>query len=156
MDELDFVKKLEEDEELFDREYDKLGDFFNLRHYEKVHDFIKDNTELIVLLNELKHRLSKAFPTGKFDLVLNTDYEYSDWSIVVLYAFPTGKFDLVLNTDYEYSDWSIVVLYVKVDEYTFDNGVMDDINKITFDFIPLRRKLDVLPDFAIWPALYNW
>ncbi|WP_296803052.1 hypothetical protein [uncultured Methanobrevibacter sp.] len=130
MDELDFVKKLEEDEELFDREYDKLGDFFNLRHYEKVHDFIKDNTELIVLLNELKHRLSKAFPTGKFDLVLNTDYEYSDWSIVVL--------------------------YVKVDEYTFDNGVMDDINKITFDFIPLRRKLDVLPDFAIWPALYNW
>ena len=130
MNELDFVKKLEEDEELFDREYDKLGDFFNLRHYEKVHDFIKDNTELIVLLNELKHRLSKAFPTGKFDLVLNTDYEYSDWSIVVL--------------------------YVKVDEYTFDNGVMDDINKITFDFIPLRRKLDVLPDFAIWPALYNW
>ena len=130
MDELDFGKKLEEDEELFDREYDKLGDFFNLRHYEKVHDFIKDNTELIVLLNELKHRLSKAFPTGKFDLVLNTDYEYSDWSIVVL--------------------------YVKVDEYTFDNGVMDDINKITFDFIPLRRKLDVLPDFAIWPALYNW
>ena len=130
MDELDFVKKLEEDEELFDREYDKLGDFFNLRHYEKVHDFIKDNTELIVLLNELKHRLSKAFPTGKFDLVLNTDYEYSDWSIVVL--------------------------YVKVDEYTFDNGVMDDINKINFDFIPLRRKLDVLLDFAIWPALYNW
>ena len=130
MDELDFVKKLEEDEELFDREYDKLGDFFNLSNYEKVHDFIKDNTELIVLLNELKHRLSKAFPTGKFDLVLNMDYEYSDWSIVVL--------------------------YVKVDEYTFDNGVMDDINKITFDFIPLRRKLDVLPDFAIWPALYNW
>ena len=130
MDELDFVKKLEEDEELFDREYDKLGDFFNLRHYEKVHDFIKDNTGIIVLLNELKPRLSKTFPTGKFDLVLNTDYEYSDWSIVVL--------------------------YVKVDEYTFDNGVMDDINKITFDFIPLRRKLDVLPDFAIWPALYNW
>ena len=130
MDELDFVKKLEEDEELFDREYDKLCDFFNLRHYEKVHDFIKDNTGIIVLLNELKPRLSKTFPTGKFDLVLNTDYEYSDWSIVVL--------------------------YVKVDEYTFDNGVMDDINKITFDFIPLRRKLDVLPDFAIWPALYNW
>ena len=130
MDELDFVKKLEEDEELFDREYDKLGDFYNLRHYEKVHDFIKDNTGIIVLLNELKPRLSKTFPTGKFDLVLNTDYEYSDWSIVVL--------------------------YVKVDEYTFDNGVMDDINKITFDFIPLRRKLDVLPDFAIWPALYNW
>lgn len=130
MNELDFVKKLEEDEELFDREYDKLGDFYNLHHYEKVHDFIKDNTGIIVLLNELKPRLSKTFPTGKFDLVLNTDYEYSDWSIVVL--------------------------YVKVDEYTFDNGVMDDINKINFDFIPLRRKLDVLPDFAIWPALYNW
>ena len=32
MNELDFVKKLEEDEELFDREYDKLGDFYNLHH----------------------------------------------------------------------------------------------------------------------------
>ena len=57
---------------------------------------------------------------------------------------------MILNTDFEYPDWSFVVLYVKVDDYTFDNGVMEDIKKLSFDFIPLRRKLNVLSDLAIW------
>ena len=130
MEVLDFVKNLENDDELFDMEYDKLGDFYNLRHYDKVHGYIKEHKGLIVLLNELKPRLSETFPTGKFDLILNTDFEYPDWSFVVL--------------------------YVKVDDYTFDNGVMEDIKKLSFDFIPLRRKLNVLSDLAIWPALYDW
>ena len=59
---------------------------------------------LIVLLNKLKSRLSEDFPTGKFDLVHYTDYEYSDWSYILL--------------------------YVKVDDYTFNNGVMEDIKKL--------------------------
>ncbi|WP_292608203.1 hypothetical protein [Methanobrevibacter sp. UBA188] len=129
MDDLDFVKKLEVDDELFDKEYDKLGDFYNLRHYWKVHDYIAKHKGLIVFLNKLKPRLIDSFPTGKFDLILNTDFEYPDWATVIL--------------------------FVKVDEYTFDNGVMEDIDKIFFDFLPLQQKLGVMPNLAIWPALYD-
>ena len=129
MDDLDFVKKLEVDDELFDKEYDKLGDFYNLRHYWKVHDYIAEHKGLIVFLNKLKPRLIDSFPTGKFDLILNTDFEYSDWSYILL--------------------------YIKVDDYTFNNGVMEDIKKITFDFIPLRRKLGVMSDLSLRPALYD-
>ena len=129
MDDLDFVKKLEVDDELFDKEYDKLGDFYNLRHYWKVHDYIAEHKGLIVFLNKLKPRLIDSFPTGKFDLILNTDSEYPDWATVIL--------------------------FVKVDEYTFDNGVMEDIDKIFFDFLPLQQKLGVMPNLAIWPALYD-
>lgn len=129
MDDLDFVKKLEVDDELFDKEYDKLGDFYNLRHYWKVHDYISEHKGLIVFLNKLKPRLIDSFPTGKFDLILNTDFEYPDWATVIL--------------------------FVKVDEYTFDNGVMEDIDKIFFDFLPLQQKLGVMPNLAIWPALYD-
>lgn len=129
MDDLDFVKKLEVDDELFDEEYDKLGDFYNLRHYWKVHDYISEHKGLIVFLNKLKPRLIDSFPTGKFDLILNTDFEYPDWATVIL--------------------------FVKVDEYTFDNGVMEDIDKIFFDFLPLQQKLGVMPNLAIWPALYD-
>ena len=126
---MDFVKKLEVDDELFDKEYDKLGDFYNLRHYWKVHDYISEHKGLIVFLNKLKPRLIDSFPTGKFDLILNTDFEYPDWATVIL--------------------------FVKVDEYTFDNGVMEDIDKIFFDFLPLQQKLGVMPNLAIWPALYD-
>ena len=129
MDDLDFVKKLEVDDELFDKEYDKLGDFYNLRHYWKVHDYIAEHKGLIVFLNKLKPRLIDSFPTGKFDLILNTDFEYPDWATVIL--------------------------FVKVDEYTFDIGVMEDIDKIFFDFLPLQQKLGVMPNLAIWPALYD-
>ena len=129
MDDLDFVKKLEVDDELFDKEYDKLGDFYNLRHYWKVHDYIAEHKGLIVFLNKLKPRLIDSFPIGKFDLILNTDFEYPDWATVIL--------------------------FVKVDEYTFDNGVMEDIDKIFFDFLPLQQKLGVMPNLAIWPALYD-
>lgn len=129
MDDLDFVKKLESNEELFNREYDKLGEFYNVRRYEKIHDYFVKHKGLIVLLNKLKSRLSEDFPTGKFDLVHYTDYEYSDWSYILL--------------------------YIKVDDYTFNNGVMEDIKKITFDFIPLRRKLGVMSDLSLRPALYD-
>ena len=129
MDDLDFVKKLEVDDELFDKEYDKLVDFYNLLHYWKVHDYIAEHKGLIVFLNKLKPRLIDSFPTGKFDLILNTDFEYPDWATVIL--------------------------FVKVDEYTFDNGVMEDIDKIFFDFLPLQQKLGVMPNLAIWPALYD-
>ena len=75
MNDLDFVKKLEGNDWLFDREYGRLGEFYNVRHYEKIHDYLSKHKGLIVLLNKLKPRLSEDFPSGKFDLVHYTDYD---------------------------------------------------------------------------------
>lgn len=130
MDDLDFVKKLESNQDLFDREYDNLEEFYSVRHHDKVHDYIAKHKGLIVLLNKLKHRLFEEFPRAKFELVHYTDYEYSDWTYILL--------------------------YIKVDDYTFNNGVMENIKKITSDFIPLRRKLGVMSDLSLRPALYDW
>lgn len=130
MDELKFVNQLENNGELFYQNFKKLGDFYNLRHKNKVLDYISNHKGIIVLLNELKPHLVKNFPNAKFDLTYYTDPE-------------SDKF-------------SHIILYVKVDEYTFDNGVMDGIDAIFWDFVPLMQKLNIISNFSLMPALYNW
>ena len=130
MDELEFVSLLENDEDLFNQNFEKLSDFYNLRHRRKVFNYINNHKGLIVLLDELKPHLTEHFPQGKFDLIYYTDPEIDKFSHVIL--------------------------YVKVDEYTFDNGVMDDIDEISRDFIPLMQKLGLMMNLSLMPALYEW
>lgn len=130
MNDSDFVSRLENDIDFFNESCKKLGEFYNLRHYDKVLNYISEHKGLIIVLDKLKPPLTKTFPNAKFDLIVYTDHEYSNWSRIIL--------------------------YVKVDRYTFDNGVMEDIDKIDFEFIPLMQELGVMGNLSIFPALYDW
>lgn len=130
MNDLNFVNMLENDESLFDKKFNELTEFYHLRNHDKVLNYINKHKGLIILLNELKPNLIDNFPNAKFDLIFYTDPEVKELSHLIL--------------------------YVKVDDYTFDNGVMEDIDKIRLEFMPLRQKLGVMPNLSIMPALYDW
>lgn len=87
----------------FQQKFDEQLEFYNLRHMDEIFNYISKYKGIVILLNELKHYLIESFPTGKFDLIFDVD---------------PGVEEL-----------SQIVLYVKVDEYMFDNGVMDEIKK---------------------------
>lgn len=130
MDELDFIDKLENDLDFFNKKFEELSEFYNLRHMDEIFSYISKYKGIVILLNELKPYLIESFPMGKFDLIFDVDPEVEELSQIVL--------------------------YVKVDEYMFDNGVMDEIKKITSEFISLRQKLGVMDKLSLMPALYNW
>ena len=130
MHDLNYVAKLEKNNNFFNKNFEKLGEFYNLRHHDKILNHIKKHKGLIVVLNKLQPYLIKTFPNARFDLIYYTDPEVNELSQVIL--------------------------YIKVDEYTFHNGAMEEIDAIDFKFIPLMQKLNVIANFSMMPALYEW
>ncbi|WP_298498652.1 hypothetical protein [uncultured Methanobrevibacter sp.] len=129
MDYLNYVNKLESDEGLFLNELNELKDNYEIKHKKEVYDFINSNRGLIVLLKELHPYLSSNFPNGEFSLMYSIDPE----------------FDSLSN----------IVVNVKVDRYTFDNGVMKTLRNISFELRPLRQKLDLMVELMLMPALLD-
>lgn len=123
MDVLTQVEILNNDSELFDREFNKLKEFYILDSEKEVHDFIKIHPGIILLLNEFKISLKEYFPNGYFELKFGPDLS-GTW------------FDLL-----ELNVW--------VDEETFNNGACGHVNSINRKFRPLRRKLDLLGEVLI-------
>lgn len=123
MDELSKVKRLNEDSLLFEREFNKLKDFYILDSEKEIHDFIKINPGIILLLNRFKSPLKDYFPNGFFELKFGPDLS-GTW------------FDLL-----ELNIW--------IDEETFSNGSSDYVRSINREFRPLRRKLDLLGEVLI-------
>ena len=123
MNELMRVEMLTNDSELFEKEFNGLKDFFILDSEKEVHDFIKLNPGIMLLLNEFEPSLKKYFPNEYFELKFEADSS-GTW------------FDLL-------------VLNIWMDEDRFFNGSNDDIKKIRRQFLPLRRKLDLLGEVLI-------
>lgn len=123
MNDLMQVERLTNDSELFEKEFNGLKDFFILDSEKEVHDFIKINPGIILLLNEFEPSLKKYFPNEYFELKFEPDSS-GTW------------FDLL-------------VLNIWMDEDRFFNGSNEDIKKIRRKFLPLRRKLDLLGEVLI-------
>lgn len=123
MDELMHVEILNNDSVLFEKEFDGLRDFYILDSEKEIHDFIKINPEIILLLNELEPSLKEYFPNEYFELKFAPDLS-GTW------------FDLL-----ELNIW--------MDEERFNNGSNEDVKKIRRQFLPLRRKLNLLGEVLI-------
>lgn len=117
------VEMLNNDLNLFEKEFNNLKDFYILDSEKEVHDFIKIHPGIIILLNEFESPLKEYFPNGYFELKFGPDVS-GTW------------FDLL-----ELNVW--------VDEDTFNNGACDYVNSINRKFRPLRRKLDLLGEVLI-------
>lgn len=53
MNDSDFVSRLENDIDFFNESCKKLGEFYNLRHYDKVLNYISEHKGLIIVLISL-------------------------------------------------------------------------------------------------------
>ena len=123
MDELIKVEMLTKESELFENEFNNLKKFYILNGEKEVHDFIKINPGIILLLKEFEPSLKDYFPNSYFELKFGPDLSGS-W------------FDLL-----ELNIW--------MDEETFDNGSSEYVRLINKEFRPLRRKLNLLGEVLI-------
>ena len=123
MDDLKQVEMLANDSELFEKEFNNLKDFYILDSEKEVHDFIKIHPGIILLLNEFEPSLKEYFPNEYFELKFGPDLS-GNW------------FDLL-----ELNIW--------MDEERFHNGSNEDVKKIRREFLPLRRRLDLLGEVLI-------
>lgn len=123
MDELMFLNLLSNNAELFENEFNGLNEFYNLNNEKEIHDFIKSNPGLIILLNAYQNSLKKYFSSAIFELKFKQDLS-GNW------------FDLIS-------------LIVWLDEETFNNGSIDYIYAIDRELRPLRKKLDLLGEICL-------
>ena len=123
MDELMEVEMLIADCNLFEIEFNNLKKFYIITDENEVHDFIRSNPGIILLLKKFETPLKDYFPNSYFELKFGPDLSGS-W------------FDLL-----ELNIW--------MDEYTFDNGSSEYVRLINKEFRPLRKKLDLLGEVLI-------
>lgn len=129
MDLLSYVNQLESDDDLFIKEFNQLRNYYDIKQEFEVYNFVNNHRGLIILLKEIQPHLIKNFPNSEFSLKYSVDPEFDSLS------------NLILN--------------VKVDRYTFENGVMKTIRKISFELRPLRQKLDLMVELMLMPALLD-
>ena len=117
------VKKLNNNAELFEEEFNNLKNFYIFKSEYEVHRFIKLHPGIIIILNKFKPHLGNYFPNGVFELEFDPDLSGS-W------------FDVLL-------------VNVIVDKETFNNGCIEHIDSINRDLRPLRKKLDLLGEVLL-------
>ena len=111
----------------FENKIQKLNEFYQMKQPENIIPFIKDNEKLIELLNETKILLKNACPQGAFELEM-----YYDLS-------GEGLNHLLLN--------------IYVDDFTFNNGLMDKIYDIDMEILPLQKELDLAMALNLMPGV---
>lgn len=123
------IMKLKKEDEFFDKSFNDLKDFYKFNNYFKVYEFIKEFPQLIIVLKNMENSLKSKFPYGEFELSIDRDFETSEESLIV---------------------------DIKVDEYTFDNGVMESIHEINSRYRTLKQKLGVVSKIFLMPAMFSY
>lgn len=111
----------------FDEKFEALGDYYNIDSPSEVKDFLKENTGIFVLLDEVKPYLNQTF----------ADEEYC--------------LEMVYDPECECCNHLVLRIYVSSER--FHNGVSDDIEHVRKNIRPLRRQYKVLSEFAINPGV---
>lgn len=114
----------------FEKEFEKLNNFYEMRNPPKIHDFIKQNNGLITLLNETKPYLTSKFPNGEFELQANDDITGE------------GHHKIYIN--------------IFVDDETFNNGFMDGIHEIHGKIMPLEKELNLMMKLILMPGVKGY
>lgn len=122
----DKIFQLKNDDVLLNNEFNNLSNFYILKNKSEVFDFIFHYPELIIVLENMTNSLKNNFPDGEFELYIDRDFETSEESLIV---------------------------DIKVDEYTFDNGIMEGIHTVNKEFRKLKRNLGVISKIFLMPAL---
>ena len=125
--EMDFVNRLEKDDNLFETEFDKIKKIYPFQNYGEIHDFFSKHRGLIVILNEVKPLLEKHVPYASFHLELDVDPLFTPQLLLV----------------------------VKALDYDFNNGFKDDIKLINQEIDDLVLKLNLGIEFFIFETSCN-
>lgn len=107
------------------QEFYSLNNFYEFENKSEVKKFIQENPNIIIILNEMKDTLESRFPDGEFILSINKDFE-------------TSEKTLLIN--------------IEVDKYTFDNGVMENIEDIDLIYAKLMQNLKVVSKVFLNPT----
>lgn len=126
-DEIDLVNHLENDDDLFEREFVKINDDYPFKNYAEIHDFCSENRGLIIILNKVKPLLKKYVPYASFHLELDVDPLFG----------------------------SQLLLVVKALDYDFNNGFKEDIKSINDEIGGLILNLNLGAEFFIFDTSCN-
>ena len=125
--EIDFVNRLENDDVLFEREFNKIKEVYPFQNYDEIHNFFSKHRGLIVILNEVKPLLEKHVPYASFHLELDIDPLFTPQLLLV----------------------------VKALDHDFNNGFKEDIRLIDREIDDLVLKLDLGVEFFIFETSCN-
>lgn len=114
----------------FEKQFNELNNFYEMRNPKKIHDFILQNKGLIQLLNETEPHLLNQFPNGKFELQAHDDI--------------TGE------------GYHKIFLNIFVDDETFENGFMDGIHEVHGKIIPLKKELNLTMKLVLMPGVKGY
>ena len=119
--EIEFVNALNDDDELFKREFNNVQKDFPFQNFDEIHRICSNHRGLIVLLNKAKPLLEEHVPYASVHLELDDDPIFSPQLLVV----------------------------VKALQEDFDNGFKDDIKLIKSELRALVIKLNLTVEFFI-------
>ncbi len=122
-DELKFLNRLNEDDELFKYKFNHIKGKYPIKNCNKVYGFIKDNRGLIIVLDKVEELLLEYVP----------------------YA---SQVYMELDEDPLFTPQ--LILFVRVSKKDFGNGFKKDIRKIDSIIDPLLFKLDLALEFFIF------
>lgn len=124
---LDWLDRLNNDDELFEMEFKKIMDIYPIKNCERVHNFLNEKRGLIIVLNEIRPLLREYVPYAFVRIELDRDPIFVPQ----------------------------LLLFVAAPEMEYYNGFKDDISKIDSIIEPLLVSLDLGIEFFIFDDVYN-
>ena len=125
--EIEYVNRLNNDDELFELEFNNISKNFPFKNYDDIHEFFSENRGLIVVFRHIKPMLDKQVPYAYFHLEMFFDT-----------IFPPQ-----------------LLLVAKALENDFKNGFKEDIRLVDLEIHPLLYSLNLITEFFIWDASCN-
>ena len=127
--ELQYIENLKSNESFFEEEFSRLENYYVLDSKDEIHDFVRENEGILVLLDAVKPFLDEYFSDAIYQLYMSYDHEIEN--------------EVKL------------VLLVKVNRERFHNGAYDDLRLISREILPFRRKINVLWELLIMAEVLN-
>lgn len=126
VEELKILNSLNNDE-VFEKEFESIKMSYPMEDMGSIRSFLKDNPEVIIILNNVKPLLDNHVPYSEFYLRMDFDPLF------------TPQLQLVVNAH----------------KKDFNNGFKDDIMKINCALRPLISKLDLSCEFFIFDGMIH-
>jgi hypothetical protein len=108
---------------LFNNKFKNLMNYFIIKDYNEVYNFIKNNENIFELLDEIKPILSSYFNNNKFLLRISKNPENSD-----------AKLKLIIKADYSFED---------------TDDLVKRLVKLNSEIRPFKRQFDVVNEFLV-------
>ena len=126
--ELEFLDRLNDDDELFEREFEIIKNKYPIKDCNRVHDFISENRGLIIVLKKTSRLLSEYAPyVSRMYIELDDDPLFTPQLLFFVRAFKSD----------------------------FGNGFKEDIRKIDSIIDPLLFRLDLALEFFIFTGMVH-